>query len=88
MAYTTSFTMQTVVGNVRLHGMKITADAATAEIDTGFDSVLHFGGHQNSTSTNVSILPNVGTAATASNGALAITGATSGDVFFLSVYGV
>jgi hypothetical protein len=87
MAYTTSFTMKTVLGNERVHGYKITADGATAEIDTGLDVINHFSAHQNVTSTNVSILPNVLTAATASNGTLAITGATSGDVFFVTVYG-
>ena len=70
-----------------MHGYKITADGATAEIDTGLDVINHFSAHQNVTSTNVSILPNVLTAATASNGTLAITGATSGDVFFVTVYG-
>ena len=87
MAYTTSMNMKTVLGNQRVHGYKITADDATAEIDTGFDVIEHFSAHQNVTSTNVSILPNVLTAATASNGTLAITGATSGDVFFVTVYG-
>jgi len=88
MAYTTSLNVKTVLGNQRVHMYKVTADAASDEFDTGLDYVNHLSAHQNVTSTNVSVLPNVLTAATAANGYISITGCASGDVFFLTVYGV
>ena len=87
MAYTTSLTVKTTFGNQRVQMYKITADAATGDVATGMAHVNHFVAHQNVTSTNVSVLPNVASAGTASLGNIAITGATSGDVFFLTVYG-
>jgi hypothetical protein len=88
MAFTVTLNKKTVFGDTRVHMYDITADAATAEIDTGFDFIDQV--HANIKSAN-SFGPywarNVLSAATASNGTLSVTGCTSGDSFFVTVYG-
>ena len=89
MAYTTSISKKTVFGDMRVQMYDITADAATAAIDTGLESVIHLDWAPNSCSTAaVKFDKNVLAAGTIAAGYIAITGAASGDEFFVTVYGV
>ena len=88
MAYTTTLTKKTVFGDSRVHMYDIIADAATAEIATGFDFIDHVQPAVNSAATyGAKWSKNVLTAATASNGTLSVTGCASGDTYYVTVYG-
>lgn len=88
MAWTETVTNKTVFGNLRVHTYELTADSATLELDTGMDVITHIQPAVKSANTFGTFFDkNVLSAATASNGTVAITGATSGDDFFLTVYG-
>ena len=88
MAFTVTTDMQTVFGDKRVKGYTITADAATAEIDTGLEYVDHIQvGIKSAATFGPYWAKNVLTAATASNGTISVTGCTSGDDFYVTVYG-
>lgn len=88
MAYTVTATNKTVFGDQRVHTYEITADAATAEIATGLEYVSHIQpAVQSAASFGAYWARNVLTAATASNGTVTVTGAASGDTYFLTVFG-
>lgn len=88
MAFTVTTEMKTVFGNKRVHGYAVTADAATAEIDTGLDTVDHMQVSIKSANTfGAYWAKNVLTAATASYGTISVTGCTSGDDYYVTVYG-
>ncbi len=88
MAYTSSQLVKTVFGNERVLGIRVTADAASGAIDTGL-SVIDFVSvaHQSCTTAGFRTIMNVNSGLTANNGSLAISGAVSGDVILLTVYG-
>jgi len=88
MAYTVVTADKTVFGNSRVHQLVVTADAATGTIDTGMDVLT--GAHltaKSAASTTINLKINELAASTASAGSIAITGATSGDDFYLTVFG-
>lgn len=88
MAWTETETFTTVFGNKRVKGYLLTADSATLELDTGLDYVDHIAATpQSATSSMPNFARNVLSAATTSNGYVAVTGATSGDDLFLLVVG-
>ena len=88
MAFTVTTNMKTVFGNKRVHGYTITADAATAEIDTGLDNVEHMQvAIKSANSCGAYWAMNVLTAATASYGTISVTGCTSGDDYYVTVFG-
>lgn len=91
MAFTVAAIDKTVFGNKSIVILSCTADAASDAFATGFRVVDHVQFSPQSMSTGASggpkIKKNVLTAGTASNGYVAVTGVTSGDVFFLTVYG-
>jgi len=88
MAFTTSFLTKTTFGNQRVHFIRVTADAATGVVDTGFDVVEMFSvGNQSSTAATEKYAMNELCAGTASVGNIGITGCTSGDEYMLTVYG-
>jgi len=88
MTWTATLAEKTVFGNLRVHLYDLVADSATLELDTGFDVVTHIQPANKSAATYGTYFDkNVLSAATASNGTVAITGAASGDTFFLTVYG-
>ena len=87
MAFTVS-TEKTTFGNMKVHIMDVTADGATAELATGLDYIYGMSSaHLSMATGNTSMDYNVLTAATASNGTIAVTGAASGDHFCLVVFG-
>jgi hypothetical protein len=88
MAWTETENFSTVFGNLRVKGYSLTADSATLEIDTGLDFVNHIEITKSSHASQPhTYAKNVLSAGTASNGFVAITGAASGDDFFMTVYG-
>jgi hypothetical protein len=88
MAWTATLNKKTVFGDMRVHMYELTSDSATLELDTGFDVVTHIQPAVKSANTFGTFFDkNVLSAGTASNGTVAITGSTSGDDFFLTVYG-
>jgi len=77
-----------VMGNMRVVNLKITADAATELIDSGLPYIRWFSrGNIKVTTANVTVFPNAGLTGTATAGYLGVTGCTSGDVFFVTCYG-
>ena len=88
MAYTATKQMSTVFGDQRVIGYEITSDSAIAEIDTGLEYITHIQKSiKSATTLTVFIAPNVNSTGSASLGTLTITGSTSGDDFYVTVYG-
>ena len=87
MAYTVSNTVS-VFGNMRVAMLSITADAATQTVETGLKNVIcHALGPKSLTSGAIKIYANSNASGVLSAGVLGISGATSGDVFFVTVFG-
>lgn len=87
MAYTV-VKNPTVVGNKRAVALKVTADAATQTVETGLSVVEFFSfGAISCTTAAIKIAPNSNASGVQSNGVIGISGAASGDVFFVTVFG-
>ena len=88
MAWTTTKKFEYAVGNHKVQHWDLTADSTTLELNTGLgvvDSVaLNIA---SGASAPVLSQKNVLSAGTASNGYVAITGAASGDDFYITVWG-
>lgn len=78
-----------VHGSQRGTQLKITADAATQTIDTGVDYIAHMQVTPVSAATVVGLTfkPNLDASGAAANGFLGVSGLTSGDDYFVVVYG-
>lgn len=92
MAWTQSKNFEYSVGNHKVQLWTLTADSATLELNTGLSVVDHLqltksSGAASAASWQVVAKRNVLSAATASNGWIALTGAASGNDFFLTVWG-
>lgn len=87
MAWTVTTVDKTVYGNKRVHALKITTDSAEATVSTGLSYIDYITMAPQSVTTGVKIFLNVGSTATVTVGSLGCSGATSGDVFFLTVHG-
>lgn len=91
MAYTVTKTDKQSVGAKFAVTLEVTADAATqtvASTDTGLSIIDYFSiGIQSAASSAFSVKPNLDASGAASNGALGISGAASGDVFFITCFG-
>ena len=89
MAFTVSNLANSVFGNKSVRFLRVTADAASDAIDTGFSVVEAVLGQcpQSMATAAIKVKLNQLTAATASNGKVAMTGAASGDIFHLTVIG-
>lgn len=88
MAYTSSQLVNTVLGNQRVQLLRVTADAASGAVDTGF-GVIDFiqPGCQSATTSGFRTFMNKNSGLTALNGTIAISGVASGDVLLITVYG-
>jgi len=89
MAYTTSFLVKNqAVGQHFMHQVRVTADATSGAFSTGF-KVVDFVQHspQSATTASPRVFINASSGLTATPGDIAISGAISGDVYFLTVYG-
>jgi hypothetical protein len=88
MAFTQSFTAKTVFGNLRCHIMRLTADAAEGNVATGLRIIDGFAtGGQSMTTGAIRFAANENSSGTAAMGTLGISGAVSGDEFFVTVWG-
>ena len=77
-----------VFGNKRAVGLKITTDGATTNVETGLQNIEWIScGFSSLNSANFKIGVNSATSGTQVFGTLGITGCTSGDAFFITVYG-
>ena len=88
MAWTTTKVAQYNAGNQNIQQWKLVAESATLELSTGLGVIdCAVLSPADVSTANVYYGVNVTSAAVASNGMLAVTGATSGDVFYVAVYG-
>lgn len=88
MAFTVS-AENTVFGNKNAKLMKITADAAEANVTSGFNVIDHMVGHKaiSMATANPYIQANKNSSGTASNGTIGISGVSAGAEFHLLVFG-
>jgi hypothetical protein len=88
MAYTSSFLAKTTYGNNKIMHIRVTGDAASGSVTSGLD-VIDFIQHspQSATTAGYRVFINSDAALSAENGTVAISGAASGDVIFMTVYG-
>lgn len=88
MAYTATVVRKTVFGNERVVIFDVTADAQSGVVDAGmYVDGFAVGPISMATVSLVKFRPNINAASAASNGNIMISGAASGDRFFLTVYG-
>lgn len=88
MAWTTTKAADYAVGNHKTQLWTLTADSATLELSTGLKNIISV---QKQVASGASANHNVGinrlSAATASLGTVSITGAVSGETYYLTVIG-
>jgi hypothetical protein len=88
MAFNNSLIERSVFGNKAVQFYSCVADAATGTIVTGLNSVTAINVTLKSASTAaVKFVINAGVGGTATAGTIAVTGAVSGDEFYVTVYG-
>lgn len=88
MAYTATLVKKTVHGNERVVAFDVTADAQSGVVDAGM-YIDHFsvGPISMNTFSLVKFRPNIGADSAAANGKLMISGCTSGDRMFITIFG-
>ncbi len=88
MAWTVT-KFKTVFGDKAVVGLKVVADSATSVVASGLKHIDWFSyGPSSMNSSNIHIGVNVtASSAAESQGTVAVTGCTSGDEFYLTVYG-
>lgn len=75
-------------GNQRVVMMDVTADAAEQNIVTNMGRVVAYSyGPSSMNSSNIHIAANSTSTGTAAMGTIGVSGCTTGDRFFLTVYG-
>lgn len=88
MAFTVTVNKKTVFGDMRVNMFSIKADATTQTVDTGFDNIVHMDWSAKSmTTATVVFNKNTGAEGTALVGCIGISGCTSGDEYYVTVYG-
>jgi len=88
MAFTVSHVVNTVFGNTRVRGLKITCDAATQTVETGLKVIDAFTvGQLSMASGRAVIYANSNVSGTQSMGVLGISAVANGDVLFVMCYG-
>lgn len=92
MAWTTSKSFEYAAGNAKVQAWVLDADSATLELDTGLNVVDHAmlhlaSGAASAASFGIQMQVNKLSAATASKGYIALTGAVSGNRIYLTVWG-
>ena len=77
-----------VFGNERVTHVKVLTDGAEANIETGLGFIDSFSlGIKSMATMTFTLSENVDSSGTAANGIMGASGLTSGDEFFLTVYG-
>jgi hypothetical protein len=88
MAFSNSLLERTVMGNKQVQIYSCVADAATGFITTGFSAVDAIQvTYKSMTSGASKFKMNLGVSGTAIAGTVAVTGVTSGDEFYITVFG-
>lgn len=88
MAFSNSLLERSVFGNKQVQIYSCVADAATGTIVTGLNAVDAIQvTYKSMTSGASKFKMNIGVSGTAIAGTVAVTGVTSGDEFYLTVYG-
>lgn len=88
MAWTTTKVSQFNTGGLVQQLWQLTADSATLELSTGLKNVVALNtGIVTATAATVKFKANILSAGTAAYGNVAVTGATSADIFYLTVFG-
>lgn len=87
MAFTFAVSGKTVNGNERVMYGIVTTDSTAGYVTTGLGTINRVVYAPKSQTTGVKFTINKLDAGTATAGALAITGCTSGDELYISVYG-
>lgn len=87
MAFTLTRT-KTVFGNEGVEHIKVLTDGAEANITTQLRRIDAFAiGYISMTAIGYTIFPNVTSTSTAALGTLGVSGLTSGDEFYITVFG-
>lgn len=87
MAFTLTQAQQTVFGNQRVLQGTVTADNTSGYVDSGFDSIYHAMVCAKTQTSGCRIRINSLPSGTATAGYLAFSSVTSGDVFYVTIYG-
>jgi hypothetical protein len=88
MAFNNSLLERTTFGNKSVQVYSCVADGATGTVVTGLQSVDFIQVTNKSMTTGATkFKTNVGVSGTAIAGTVAVTGAASGDEFYITVYG-
>ncbi len=88
MAFSVAKIHEDVHGKSRMQVLSCVADAATDSIDTGLDYIYGVSAApQSMASSPYSIRINQGVAGTSIAGQIAVTGVTSGDELYITVWG-
>lgn len=88
MAYTISRGAPTVFGDKRAVAIKLTADAATQTVETGLSVIeWHMVSPVSCTTASIKVHYNSNASGVQSMGVIGVSGATSGDIFFVTVFG-
>lgn len=88
MAFTATLNERSVFGNKQVQFYTVTADAATGSWDTGLGSVTHVQVTAKSAASSVwNARADEGVSGTSIAGTVALTGVTSGDDFYVVVFG-
>lgn len=88
MAWTRTIVHKDAFGSKRVHVLELTADSAEATLDSGLGFIDWISvGIQSCGTAAIKIAPNSGSTGTAIAGYLGISGAASGDVFYVTCFG-
>lgn len=88
MAWTRTITHKDAFGSKRVHVLELTADSAEASLDSGLSYIDWISvGIQSCGTGAMKIATNSGSTGTALVGYLGISGAASGDHFFVTCFG-
>ena len=89
MAFAYTISKKTVFGDERIHHGVLVTDATTGTVASGFDVIESIAWAPKSSTTMIGtrFLINANAAGTASLGTLAVTGITSGDELYVTIYG-
>jgi hypothetical protein len=88
MAATWTVAEKTVFGNMNVQMGVVTIDAVTGAVATGFNVIRHIEWSIKSAASNVGKFAiNSGTGGTATGGTFSIVSGTTGDDYYVTVYG-
>jgi len=89
MAYTSSNLVKTVFGDKYVQVFRVTADAASGTVDTGFNIIEGSLGltPRSATTTGFRTYLNGTAASAACNGVIGFSGMVSGDIIDIAVFG-